>query len=57
MADVTIMSVRIPSHEHKMLRKLAYLKEVSLNGLIVSAIKKSIQDEKKLLSNADVVVS
>lgn len=49
--------IRLHENEYRLIRKLAYLKEMSMNSLIELSIKEMIAKDKKMLTNADVVIS
>jgi predicted HicB family RNase H-like nuclease len=55
--DIVRSQIRIEESDHKMLRKLAYLKKKSINTLMQEGIKEYLKKEKELLKNADIVVT
>ena len=49
--------VRMTESEHRAWRKLAYLNEVSMAHLMRELVEEKIKSTKKMLTNADIVIS
>ena len=49
--------IRMNESDYKKLKKLAYLREVSINSLMETSIKEFLEKDKKILQNADIVLT
>lgn len=49
--------IRMDESDYNKLKKLAYLRDISINRLMVEGIKEFLEKDKKLLLNADIVLS
>lgn len=54
--EFKILPVRIEQQTYKMLRKMAFLNEMSMAHLIREMIDKKIEDNKKVLTNSDIAI-
>ena len=57
MKDIIRTQIRLDASDYKMLKKLSYLKDVSINSLMAQGVKEFVEKDKKLLQNADIVVT
>lgn len=57
MNELKSLTVRMPTKVHRDLRKLSYLTEIPIAVLIRNGIEIILNNNKKVLTNSDVVVS
>lgn len=57
MKDIVRTQIRLNSDDYKLLKKLAYLKDVSINSLMAQGVHEFVEKDKKLLQNADIVLT
>lgn len=55
--DDKMLTIRMPNTFHKNLRKLSYLTQKPMAELVRNGIEMVIENNKKVLTNSDIVIS
>jgi hypothetical protein len=57
MQELKSVILRIEEQDHKVLKKIAFLRCISLSKLLRESVKESIKKHKKMLTKSDIMIS